>query len=306
MAPLKPANDTETDADAALAASPFELIRPADWSTPVIFASPHSGAHYPTGFRAAARLDPLSLRRSEDAFVDEIYASAPRLGAPLLKALFPRAFVDPNREQWELDPGMFDGPLPDYVNTESPRVKGGLGTVARVVTNGEDIYRAPLSFETVRQRIETFYVPYHAMLIKLVDEAIERFGACLLIDCHSMPSIGGPMDRDPGFKRVDMVLGDCHGTSCAPAVTDLVQNALESQGYAVTRNSPYAGGYTTHHWGRPSQGIHALQIEINRALYMDELRIERGPGLAELSAKMEAVIAAITDIDPKTLGGAPA
>ena len=303
MALTEPAPAATDDPDARLAARPFALIRPAEWTAPIVFASPHSGDHYPAAFRAAARLDPVSLRRSEDAFIDEIYASAPSHGAPLLKALFPRAYVDPNREPWELDPAMFEAPLPDYVNTESPRVKGGLGTVAKVVTNGEQIYRGPLDFDEVRWRIETYYVPYHAMLTKLVDEALERFGACVLIDCHSMPSIGGPMDRDPGFHRVDMVLGDCHGASCDPVVIGMVQNALEAKAFKVTRNSPYAGGFCTHHWGRPAQGIHAVQIEINRELYMNEARIERGAGFADLAAKMDDVIAAITAIDPAGLKG---
>lgn len=301
MARTEPATETSNDPDAQLAAQPFDLVRPDVWTSPVVFASPHSGSHYPQAFRDAAKLDPLSLRRSEDAFIDQIYASAPRHGAPLLKANFPRAYVDPNREPWELDPAMFTTPLPDYVNALSPRVRGGLGTVAKVVTNGENIYRAPLDFSEVRHRIETYYFPYHAMLQKLVDEALELFGGCILIDCHSMPSIGGPMDRDPGFRRVDMVLGNCHGTSCASAVTELVEDALAQQGYATTRNKPYAGGYTTHHWGRPSQGIHALQIEINRELYMNELKIEPGPGLDEMTAKMDAVIAAIATIDPAVL-----
>lgn len=307
MAPSKTAPTTQSaasgDPDARLLAQPFEVIRPAQWTAPVVFASPHSGDHYPKAFIEAARLDPVALRRSEDAFIDEVYAAAPELGAPLLKARFPRAYVDPNREPWELDAAMFEGQLPDYVNTASPRVKGGLGTVAKVVTNGEAIYKGALDFEEVRQRIEAYYVPYHAMMTKLIDEAVERFSTCILIDCHSMPSIGGPMDRDPGFRRVDMVLGDCHGTACAPAVIDLAQAALEAQGFKVTRNAPYAGGFTTHHWGRPSQGIHALQIEINRALYMDEVRIARGPGLAELIAKMRTVIAAIASVDPGPLKG---
>lgn len=287
---------TEMD-DAGLAAHPFDLARPDDWTAPVVFASPHSGCHYPADFRDAAQLDPRTLRRSEDAFIDKVYAAAPNLGAPLLKANFPRAYVDPNREPWELDPDMFAAPLPGYVNTQSPRVKGGLGTVAKVVTNGENIYRGKLNFNEVRRRIETYYFPYHAMLQKLVDETLERFGACILIDCHSMPSVGGPMDRDPGFRRVDMVLGDCHGASCSARLTDTVQRALEAEGYAVTRNAPYAGGYTTHHWGRPAQGIHALQIEINRALYMNELAIEPRPGLAELTERMTRVMTAVAAID---------
>jgi N-formylglutamate amidohydrolase len=262
-----------------------------------LFASPHSGSDYRADFIAQSRLDAVALRRSEDAFVDEIFQAAPRRGAPLLKALFPRAFVDPNREPWELDPSMFSGPLPNYVNSRSPRVAAGLGTIARVVANGEEIYGRKLDFSEASRRIEQFYRPYHTALQGLIDRTRERFGWCFLIDCHSMPSIGGPMDRDPGMRRVDFVLGDCHGASCGPALVETVESYLVGLGYVVTRNLPYAGGYVTRHYGRPERGVHALQIELNRALYMDEERIERRPRLARLSAEMEGLIAAIAALD---------
>ena len=222
----------------------------------------------------------MTLRRSEDAFVDEIYAAAPNHGAPLLRALFPRAFVDPNRESYELDPAMFADPLPDYVNTKSPRVAAGLGTIARLVASGEEIYRHKLRFLDARHRIDAYYRPYHAALRRLLDETRWRFGACLLIDCHSMPSVGGPMDADAGSTRVDFILGDRHGTSCTPAVTDFAERAIESLGYVVARNDPYAGGFTTRHYGQPREAVHALQIEINRSLYMDERTIRRGEWVA--------------------------
>ena len=281
--------------------SPCEVSAPDVQTVPLIFASPHSGHTYPEAFIAASRLDPVTLRRSEDAFVDEIYAAAPNHGAPLLRALFPRAFVDPNRESYELDPAMFADPLPDYVNTKSPRVAAGLGTIARVVTSGEEIYRNKLRFLDARRRIDANYRPYHAALRRLLDDTRRRFGACLLIDCHSMPSVGGPMDADAGSTRVDFILGDRHGTSCAPAVTDFAEQAIESLGYVVTRNDPYAGGFTTRHYGRPREAVHALQIEINRSLYMDERTIRHGEGMPALIRRINRLIEALVGIDRDVL-----
>ncbi|HUC60421.1 MAG TPA: N-formylglutamate amidohydrolase [Alphaproteobacteria bacterium] len=264
----------------------WDLARPREQALPAVFASPHSGNRYPSAFVASARLDALSLRKSEDCFVDEIFAGVAEEGAPLLKALFPRAYLDPNREPFELDPAMFGDALPAYANTRSPRVAAGLGTIARVVANGEEIYRAKLSFAEALERVEALYRPYHAVLESLVEGTVERFGYAMLIDCHSMPSIGGPMDEDAGRRRDDIVLGDCHGTSCAAPLTALVERFLVELGYQVGRNIPYAGGFTTRHYGRPRASVHALQIEINRALYMDEATLERGPGLPRLMRDM--------------------
>ncbi len=275
---------------------PFAVIAPPQLTAAAVFASPHSGSNYPPGFVKASRLDALSLRRSEDAFVDELFAAAPAHGAPLLKAFFPRAFIDPNREPWELDPAMFADVLPPYVNGASPRVSAGLGTIARVVANGAEIYRGKLNFADARVRIETLYRPYHQQLDQLIEAAHARFGRALLIDCHSMPSVGGPMDRDPGKRRVDFVLGDCFGASCAPAVMNGVESFLKARGYAVARNTPYAGGFTTRHYGRPDRNRHTLQIEINRGLYMDEQRIERSAGFAALKRSLDALIAEVARI----------
>jgi N-formylglutamate amidohydrolase len=275
---------------------PYALRRPVRQTMPVVFASPHSGVDYPAEFLAAARLDRRSLRRSEDAFVDELFAAAPAAGAPLLSALFPRAFVDANREALELDPQMFEDALPPEANTDSPRVAAGLGMIARVVASGEEIYGRKLRLAEALARIERYWRPYHAMLGQLIAETKRRFGACVLIDCHSMPSIGGPMERDAGRERVDMVLGDCRGTSCAPALTDRVESGLRHLGYAVARNNPYSGGFVTQHYGRPGTEVHALQIEINRALYMDEAVLTRGPGFARLAADMGRLVRAIGDI----------
>lgn len=267
-----------------------EILAPAQQSVPFVFASPHSGANYPDAFVAASRLDPVSLRRSEDSFVDEFFIAAPTFGAPLLRALFPRAFVDPNREPYELDPEMFEGALPDYVNTTSPRVAGGLGTVARVVTTGAEIYRDKLDFAEAVHRVETYYRPYHQALERLIGDTRKSFGACILIDCHSMPSVGGPMDRDPGAPRVDFVLGDRHGSSCSPELLLRVERLFEKNGFVVARNAPYAGGFTTAHYGRPADGVHALQIEINRALYMDEAKVEQLADFARLQTVMHGIV----------------
>jgi len=279
----------------------YSVLAPVEQTLPLVFASPHSGRDYPSKFVAASRLDPLSLRRSEDAFIDQVFISAPSYGAPLLRAHFPRVYVDPNREPYELDPDMFDDSLPDFVNVASPRVTAGLGTVARVVTNGEEVYAGKLVFDEVRDRIQTHYFPYHEALKSLVESTSDRFGGCLLIDCHSMPSVGGPMDSDPGLKRVDMVLGDRFSTSCAPSITDYVERTLVKMGYSARRNLPYAGGFTTAHYGQPRRGVHALQIELNRSLYMDENTVAPTAGLDRLAGHMGELIKALSKIETRTL-----
>ena len=280
-----------------------DLQAPRQQTMPVVFASPHSGSNYPADFVARSRLDAVALRKSEDSFVDEIFAGVIAQGAPLIRALFPRAYVDPNREPFELDPAMFADPLPDYANTRSPRIAAGLGTIARVVANGEEIHREKLRFAEVLERVNRLYRPYHEALEGLVQATERRFGLAVLIDCHSMPSIGGPMDEDAGRRRLDIVLGDCHGTSCAPALTGLVEGFLAERGYQVVLNNPYAGGFTTRHYGAPEAHVHALQIEINRALYMNEATIERGRGLAQVGAHMAALAAHLRERLPALLPG---
>ncbi|MCH2325662.1 MAG: N-formylglutamate amidohydrolase [Rhodospirillales bacterium] len=293
---------TETD-DNRSPVPPWRLLAPAEQTAPVVFASPHSGRDYPPEFIAASRLNVVSLRRSEDAFMDEIFAAAPDFGVPLLCARFPRAYVDANREAFELDPAMFTDPLPDYVNTRSPRIAAGLGTIARVVTDGEDIYHEPLRFEDALGRIEALYRPYHKALQGLLQATQERFGGCLLVDCHSMPSgqLAPELGAGDGNKPADMVLGDCFGTSSAPAVTDIAKAALEASGFTVALNKPYAGGFTTRHYGRPREGVHVLQVEINRALYMDEKLVRRGPGLPALKCRLGPLMRALANIDPAIL-----
>ena len=270
-----------------------EILRPGEQTAPIVLASPHSGTAYPDAFVAASPLDPLDLRRSEDCFVDELWLGAAALGVPLLRAAFPRAFVDANREPFELDPEMFEDELPPYVNVNSSRVAAGLGTLARVVASGKEIYGGKLRFADALERIETCYRPYHAALRRLIDATRDRFGYCILIDCHSMPSVGAPMDPDAGRGRADFILGDGFGTACEGAVADTVERALESHGYRVTRNKPFAGGYTTRHYGCPEEGVHALQIETNRALYMDEDAIGPLPALADVAGHMTSVVSAL-------------
>ena len=270
-----------------------EILWPGEQTAPIVLASPHSGAAYPKSFVAASPLDPLDLRRSEDCFVDELWLGGGALGVPLLRAAFPRAFVDANREPFELDPEMFEDELPPYVNANSTRVAAGLGTLARVVASGKEIYGGKLRFSDALERIETCYRPYHAALRRLIDATRDRFGYCILIDCHSMPSVGAPMDPDAGRGRADFILGDGFGTACEGAVADTVERALEGRGYRVTRNKPFAGGYTTRHYGCPAEGVHALQIEANRALYMDEDAIGRLPALADVAGHMTSVVSAL-------------
>ena len=281
---------------------PIDVLAPSRQTAPLVFASPHSGADYPDSFVRRSQLSALALRRSEDSFVDEIFADAPGHGAPLLRARYPRAYVDPNREPYELDPEMFADTLPSWVNARSPRVRGGLGTIARVVANGAEIYRDQLSFAEAEQRIAACYRPYHDTLTDLVTATRDRFGHCLLVDCHSMPSVGGPMDADSGRKRVDFILGDRYGTSCAAAVTDRVEAALVDLGYRVGRNLPYAGGFTTVHYGRPATRLHALQIEINRRLYMDEGQITRLPYIEKLRAEIGGLIGVMAGFGTAELG----
>ncbi|CAO3351033.1 N-formylglutamate amidohydrolase [Azospirillum palustre] len=283
----------------------FEILAPQSQRLPLVLASPHSGNAYSAEFLASSRLDARALRKSEDCFVDEIFAFAPGFGVPLIRALFPRAYLDVNREAYELDPEMFADPLPAYVNTRSPRVAAGLGTIARVVANGEDIYKGKLRFAEALDRVSRCYTPYHNALRQLVDGTRDAFGHALLIDCHSMPS-GSVTTNGRGSARggthPDIVLGDCFGNACAPAVIDAAEDYLRGLGYAVSRNNPYAGGYTTRHYGRPRQGIHTLQIEIARDLYMDEAALTRLPYLGTLARHMTELVDTLGLLPPDGLG----
>ncbi|MGO1118364.1 N-formylglutamate amidohydrolase [Rhodovibrionaceae bacterium A322] len=303
MVPPKPAassDDTRNPdklANAFLTRESYRLTRPKRQTLPLVLASPHSGRDYPDSFIAASKLDAQNLRRSEDCYVEELFSQAPDLGAPFLQALFPRAYVDVNREPYELDPKMFDRPLPTFVNSRSPRVSAGLGTLARVVGNGQEIYRDLLTFEEAETRLRQCYWPYHRCLSALIEETRERFGFCLLIDCHSMPSNSVSGMLRPGAKAIDMVLGDCHGTSCDPMVSNLAHSSLTGMGYRCLRNKPYAGGFVTRHYGRPEQDVHVLQIEINRKLYMEESSYRRTAGLEDLAKSFTRLIQDLGQLD---------
>src|SRR3989440_6530774 len=265
---------------------PLEILEPAEWRGPVMFNSPHSGSVYPGAFLSAARLDLAILRRSEDSFVDDLILGAVGSGIPVMRAHFPRCYVDVNREPYELDPRMFDGRLPSFANTRSMRVAGGLGTVARVVGDAQEIYDRRLPVDDALRRIEALYKPYHRALRRLVTRVHRDFGAAILVDCHSMPSSAGAKDERP---RADVVLGDRYGTSCVAAVGETIESTLRAQGYSVSRNKPYAGGFITEHYGTPAAGLHAIQLELNRALYMDERRFERSPSFTRLAADLETL-----------------
>lgn len=252
---------------------PFTIHRPAELKAPILFCSPHSGRRYPSVLLERSQLKPEQLRKSEDCFVDELFAGVVDFGAPLITAHFPRAYLDVNREPYELDPDLFHEPLPDYANTRTMRVIGGLGTVARIVSESEHIYADRLPLATAFERIERLYRPFHAAIRNLLDELAARFGFAVLIDCHSMPS--GASARQFHGARPDFVIGDRFGSSCDPALTRLVRQQLGKSGYRVQLNRPYAGGFITEHYGRPINGCHAIQIEINRGLYLDEAKFEK-------------------------------
>jgi N-formylglutamate deformylase len=265
---------------------PFDVLEPVECRGPIVFNSPHSGHVYPRAFLAATRLDLPILRRSEDSFVDELFAGVVPRGHPLMRAHFPRCFVDVNREPYELDPRMFDGRLPSYANTRSMRVAGGLGTVARVVGDAQEIYDGRIPVEEALRRIECLYKPYHRTLRRLLTRMQREFGAAVLVDCHSMPSTVGHKDER---TRPDVVLGDRYGTSCCPIVSETIEATLRGFGYSVSRNKPYAGGFITEHYGNPASGLHSVQFEINRALYMDERRHVRAKSFQRVASDLEMI-----------------
>ncbi|GJM01841.1 MAG: N-formylglutamate amidohydrolase [Rhodomicrobium sp.] len=264
----------------------YNTVFPEDNCAPFVFNSPHSGRHYTPSFLEQSRLSPLLLRKSEDALVDQLFQFAPQLGAPLLAATFPRAYVDVNREPFELDPRLFTGPLPSNANDKSVRVAAGLGTIARVVGDGLEIYRHPLSLEEALWRITNFYLPYHRQLRQLIDMQLQRYETAILIDCHSMPSRA---KRSDGTSCADIIIGDRFGTASHPDLVSYLVDLLKDVGLSVAVNSPYAGGYITEHYGRPDDGVHAIQVEINRSLYMDEVAIEPHSGFIEVSSALKAV-----------------
>ncbi len=278
----------------ALDATPYRLERPAGAATPLIFASPHSGRIYPPAMMAASQLDRRAIRRSEDAHVDELIAAAPGFGHALIAAEFARAYIDVNREPWELDPAMFEDELPAFAKARTARVAAGLGAIARIVCEGQEIYARKLTFAEAEGRVRQVHQPYHAALAALIAETKAVKGLAVLIDWHSMPAAAA---SGRNGEPCDFVLGDRFGAACAGAVSGLVERELTAMGYRVARNAPYAGGYTTEHYGRPGRKVHALQIEINRALYFDECELKLTAGFAALRADLERLFAALAEQD---------
>jgi N-formylglutamate amidohydrolase len=291
---------------------PAEMIWPPRLSSPLLLASPHSGRDYPAAFLAQSALDRSVLRQSEDCYVDLLIEPATRLGVPSLRALFPRIYIDPNRDAAELDPQLFADPLPGHAQITSPRVLAGLGVIPRVAADDRPIYPRQLRFAEAVNRLEHFYHPYHRSLAAAIKRIRGEFGQCLLLDCHSMPSAGAPVlptgsgDADTSTlgrvgggrtgDEADFILGDCYGGSCAEAITAHVESYLRTAGAMVRRNNPYSGGYVTQTYGRPVEGVHVLQLEINRRLYLDEVKLTPNAGFSATQELMGGLIASLRDV----------
>lgn len=284
------ANDDETLA-------PLNVSLPSTGapSAPLVFASPHSGRIYPRHLLAAARIGPGALRRSEDAYVDALLKGAPDHGIVVIAARLARAFLDVNRGPWELDPSMFEDDLPPFARVHTARIAAGLGVIARTVGEGGDIYARKLTFAEAKARVETVHHPYHETLAALIADVRERCGLAILIDWHSMPAAAAGYAF--GGAGCDIVLGDRFGGACSPTVSRLVERELRDIGYTVARNAPYAGGYTTEHYGRPAKKVHALQIEVNRALYLNEETLALTDGFADLKERLEQMFKRLAAID---------
>ncbi|MBU2532739.1 MAG: N-formylglutamate amidohydrolase [Alphaproteobacteria bacterium] len=279
---------------------PFIVSEPVEQTSPLVFCSPHSGRVYPRILLDKTRLDPLSLRKSEDCFVDELFECAPIAGSPLITARFPRAYLDVNREPFELDPELFDEALPPYANAKTMRVIGGLGTIPRVVAEAEEIYSGPLSIAVAMERIERLYRPFHDALDRLLQRTRAKFGYAVLVDCHSMPSASVTF---PASVRPEFILGDRFGGSCDFRVTRAAREAINRLKYQVQLNRPYAGGFITEHYGRPSEDMHALQVEINRGLYLNEQTLKQNRHFAEFKADITALVFDLTISIPAILEG---
>ena len=276
----------------------FTLHLPDHRATPVVFSSPHSGRNYLKSFLSSSLLDAHTIRSSEDAFVDHLFDAAPRAGAPLIAARAPRAYIDLNRAADELDPAVIQGI--DRA-PHNPRISSGLGVIPRVVAGGRSIYRGKLSLVEADLRIRRFWQPYHVALKSLLDESLDQFGQAILIDCHSMPHEAIEAHARPGHPRPDVVLGDRFGAAAGRDVVDRIEAAFAAAGLRVARNAPFAGAYIAQAYGRPSRNQHVVQVEIDRALYMDESRIEPRPDFDAFRALITGIIAEITGNQPNQL-----
>lgn len=265
----------------------YVILHPQSGGIPFVLNSPHSGEAFPQDFLDRSQLPRAMLRRASDLFVDHLVMPLAGDGATIMHAELPRSFLDLNREPFELDPRLIAGPMPPEANTRSLRVVGGLGTIPRVIGDQTEIYAGKITLEEASARIERYYLPYHKRLHQLLASLHARYGHVILLDCHSMPSTGGPR---PGGLMPDFVLGDRFGTSCAPRLMGAFESILQTQGFRVARNQPYAGGYITEYYGRPASGWHALQIEINRSLYMDERSLEPHAGFVDIAVTLQDML----------------
>lgn len=271
----------------------YDLFMPSHRSTSVVFASPHSGRAYGWAFLRRSVLDERTIRSSEDAFVDKLFAAAPDHGAPLLAARAPRAFVDLNRSADELDPALVRGITRGGHN---PRVSSGLGVIPRVVAGGREIYRGKLTLAEAQARLQEHWYPYHARLRALLDESVALFGQAILVDCHSMPHEAVQTLCRTGTAKPEIVVGDRFGASASDEVVSRIEAAFRAEGFTVGRNTPFAGAYTAQAYGRPSRARHVVQIEIDRSLYMDEARIEPNANFDQMRAVLGRIVAEIAEI----------
>jgi N-formylglutamate amidohydrolase len=292
---IEPVSDVPASAQ-DVGTAVFEVKRAAA-PGPLVYACPHAGRDYPPQMLAAAALGVEAMRGSEDALVDVLIERTAVLGAAVISAKLARAYIDLNRDAFELDASMFEDELPAFAQGRTARVAAGLGSIARVVSQGRAIYGRKLTFAEALQRVEHGYRPYHAALASLIGEAKARHGFAILIDWHSMPAAAAAGQISRGGRGCDIVLGDRFGAACSPRLTAFVEREMEALGYRCTRNAPYAGGYTTEHYGRPTEGVHALQIEINRAIYLNEATRQPTTGFAQLKADIETLTSAAMAMD---------
>lgn len=278
--------------------APYQLTMPEQRLTGVVFASPHSGRDYPASFLRETVLDARTIRSSEDAFVDDLLEDVPALGAPLLTARAPRAYIDMNRAADELDPALIEGLR---LSAHNPRIASGLGVVPRVVAGGKAIYRGKIPFVEAEERIEANWRPYHACLRELMDSARTMFGQGILIDMHSMPHEAMDSVASAGGRRPEIVLGDRFGAAASAAVMDQVEAAFESAGLHTLRNAPFAGAYIAQTYGRPSRGMHAIQIEMDRSLYMNEREIRPNGNFLGFRRLLTDILSQISDIGRQEL-----
>lgn len=279
----------------------FRSKWPRNWVSPVVVASPHSGAEYSDAFLGRSVLDSQEIRSSEDAYVDQLFDAAPDLGLAFLTATQPRAYVDLNRSVQELDPAVIDGVTR---RGQNPRVASGLGVIPRVVAQGRPIYSGKLTQAEAQDRLEQVWHPYHRELQRLLNTARTHCGEAILLDCHSMPreALDGFSGKSTGTstgkgsRRPEIVLGDRFGVAADARVVEQVEAAFASAGFEVVRNTPFAGAYITQTYGRPSRNQHAVQVEVDRSLYMDEATIRPHSGFAEMRARLATVLAEVAQI----------